>query len=75
MNVKQMVVEHLEKNGYDGLYAPDGECGCLIDDLAPCEEFQPGCLAGYMVQAPPGDENEFYVCHDPHAEPWLREEE
>ena len=49
----------LKKGGFTGLYIPD-ECGCSIDDLAPCgecqrddgEEFINGCKGGYAFQNP-----------------------
>lgn len=38
MNVRDIVIQYLEANGFDGLYAP-GECGCEIADLAPCDDI------------------------------------
>jgi hypothetical protein len=38
MDVKEIVKEYLEKNGFDGLCCE--ECGCGIDDLFACE----GCV-------------------------------
>jgi hypothetical protein len=35
MTVKGIVVGYLKENGFDGLCGD--ECGCGIDDLAPCE--------------------------------------
>ncbi len=75
MNVTEAMTAYLNRSPYDGLYAPDGSCpGCLTDYLAPCGQFPGTCQAGYMIDAPEHDENDFYVSHDPHAEPWLREE-
>ena len=37
MTVKELVKEHLEKNGYDGLCRDD--CGCGLDDFMPCSSF------------------------------------
>lgn len=39
MNIKVIISEYLRSNGYDGLVGCDGVCGCLIDDLAPCDEM------------------------------------
>lgn len=45
MEVIQIVELHIKNNGFDGLYSD--ECGCFIDDLAPCCEIQGSCRAGY----------------------------
>jgi hypothetical protein len=37
MNAREMLQEALRLLGADGLCNPDAECGCDIDDLAPCE--------------------------------------
>lgn len=36
MNVRQIVIEHLKRGGFDGLAGED--CGCGLDDLMPCDE-------------------------------------
>ena len=33
--------------GFDGMRSPDGECGCLRDDLAPCGSMPHDCEPGY----------------------------
>jgi len=43
--------EWLRVHGYDGLYADD--CGCLIDDLAPCGEGTGSCCPGYKQEGIP----------------------
>ena len=48
MNIRGMIIQHLKKNGYDGLYY-DGDCGCELDDLFPCGEFSSDCKAGYKM--------------------------
>ena len=35
MNAKEILVNYLKENEFEGLVDP-GECGCGIDDLAPC---------------------------------------
>ena len=38
----------LRKTGFSGLYSTADECGCEIDDLAPCGEYDPSiCKPGY----------------------------
>ena len=51
MNALKIIKIWLKENGCDGLYEP-GECGCLIEDLAPCEsEGALHCLPGYKSDA------------------------
>jgi len=47
MNVHEIVKKYLVENGYDGLVDEESECGCLITDLAPCQEIQGICKAAY----------------------------
>ena len=35
MNVYEITKKYLIDNGYDGLFTDD--CGCLVDDLMPCD--------------------------------------
>jgi len=49
MNVKEIVMEYLAREGFDGLCNTDLECGCgLLDDFAPCEEMGHDCQPSYM---------------------------
>lgn len=51
MNVKEMLQKALREMGADGLVNPDEECGCDIDDLAPCECLNLGeCHAAKWVK-------------------------
>lgn len=54
VDVMSMVEEYLKTNGYDGLLQADGECACLLGDLAPCGELYASCRAGHRVEC---DEN------------------
>lgn len=45
--VQEIITIHLKQNGYDGLCNDD--CGCLIDDLAPCGNISLNCKAGYKA--------------------------
>ena len=54
MNAKQMIKEYLYNNGYDGLCSIEGECGCKLDDLAPCYHLSiDDCQAGHLVDCDP----------------------
>lgn len=44
-----MVRDRLIDDGYDGLYNENGECGCNLDSLMPCECISEDCRAGYKV--------------------------
>jgi hypothetical protein len=50
MTVKEIVVNYLKSNGYDGLYSES--CGCEISDLAPCDIIGLNCKAGYKIDCP-----------------------
>lgn len=66
ISVKEIVAEWLEEKGYDGL-AGEG-CGCELDDLMPCVEYSPGCVAGHAGKCP--DDCEHGDCN-PHMLPGL----
>ena len=40
------VKKRLEYGGFDGLC--NDQCGCDIDDLAPCDDMQNDCTPGYI---------------------------
>jgi len=57
MDVRDIVRDWLQANGYDGLYEP-GECACETDDLFPCgmPEIQVHCQPGVKYPCPgPGE--------------------
>jgi hypothetical protein len=60
MDVINIVREYLIKNGYDGLLQP-GECGCALEDLAPCGEIQESCIAGYKGPCTCGEGCDFDI--------------
>jgi len=47
--VENIVRRYIEANGLDGLYNEEAECGCALDDLAPCSFIGSDCLAGVKV--------------------------
>lgn len=57
-NVKEIVIEYLQDNGFDGLYAP-GECGCELADLIPCLEPCEDCIPGYKREPTEEDKEEY----------------
>lgn len=48
--VREIVKGYLEANGYDGLYH-ENDCGCDLDDLAPCCDDCLRCTAAYKHAA------------------------
>ena len=58
ITVKEIVVQYLESNGYDGLFLP-GECACKIDGLMPCEGYCGDCEPGVLLEG--DDIHDFYV--------------
>lgn len=61
VNVRSIVREFLKSAGFDGLYEQDGECACLVDDLAPCEQDAMVCRPGYRVPCDCGEMHGFHV--------------
>lgn len=47
INYVEIVREWLIRNGYDGLFTPEHDCGCTVDHLAHCGECPWGCEAGF----------------------------
>ena len=56
MNIKEIVEKYLRENGFDGLVSEDYECGCELDDLMPCSEFNSDCQPGYKYKPDPDGE-------------------
>jgi len=57
MEIKDIVKDWLEENGYSGLFHDSGECACTTDDLMPCDCPCHECEAGYVVTVA-GDDGE-----------------
>ncbi len=45
--ILEILREWLKAHGYDGLRDEDSECGCSLDDFAPCDMPEPSCLPAY----------------------------
>jgi hypothetical protein len=41
-----ILVAAIQKAGGDGLYNTDGECACVLGDLAPCDGMTLDCTIG-----------------------------
>lgn len=62
------VKDRLKAEGFGGLYVP-GECGCSLDDLAPCgscekeagEDYINGCEAAYKHVDPRSATGEYIL--------------
>jgi hypothetical protein len=61
--VIEIVKAHLTANGFGGLVAPMGDCGCEIDDLVPCTSDCSQCMPGYKHMDPrhPDDPHSFAI--------------
>lgn len=63
MRVIEIVKERLTADGYGGLVAPCGDCGCEVADLAPCNSDMSQCEPGYKHMDPrhPDDPHSFAI--------------
>lgn len=50
--VIQIVADSLRASGHTGLLAPEGVCGCELDDLRPCSSDFAECRPGYKHTDP-----------------------
>jgi hypothetical protein len=60
MNVKEIIKDHLESEGFDGL-ASGQDCSCETSDLFPCDGHWGYCDPAYRVDCQ-HDCNEFDFC-------------
>lgn len=74
MRCIEVIKEYLEKNGFDGLYNNDNECGCELPDLAPCMNDISQCEVGYKIIVPEDVKGyvdyDFYISNSKDARPW-----
>lgn len=64
MEVADLVLNYLKKNNFDGLVNPDDECGCGIDNLAPCDSNCMGCEPAIEVEPPSKDYDRYFATKD-----------
>lgn len=69
MKVIEIISTWLKANGCDGLYTDN--CGCKIDDLAPCGFSPWDCEAGVLAQGDPDGGKDWSIGprHDTDAPP------
>jgi hypothetical protein len=67
MTVRQIIIEWLKSNGYDGLFNRRGECGCDIEDLCPCYASIDECEPGYKGRCTDGAEDMCEACAEDPA--------
>ena len=57
MDAKQILLDYLKANGFDGLCHGPTECGCGLDDLiGTCEGAQPNCKPAYRITNSRGED-------------------
>lgn len=61
MEIVDIVSQHLKGNDFDGLVNTDNECGCGIDDLAPCNSNCMGCQSAIEVEPPSEDYERYFA--------------
>lgn len=61
MTIKEIILDYLTKNGFDGLLNSMGACGCPTEDLMPCTEPSVHCEAGYKGPCTCGEGCDFAI--------------
>ena len=60
--VEDILIAYAKEHGYDGLVDVFGDCGCEIDNLAPCiSEGILTCRFGYKVPCTCGEGCDFHI--------------
>jgi hypothetical protein len=71
MTAKDILRDALKAQGFDGLYNEDAPCGCLADDLEPCEGGCIGdCKPGYRVVVKADDDSCADYCDSCGTDHW-----
>jgi hypothetical protein len=56
LSVEGIIKKYLRENGFDGLCNCEMECGCLLENLVPCDSLDEiHCEPGYRVSTPDKD--------------------
>jgi len=55
--VKDILLDHLIKNNFDGLCHCETECGCSFDDLLACGEDFSDCTPAYKRVPTPSEKD------------------
>ena len=63
-DLDQIMINALKALGYTGLVDVDDECGCSLDDFAPCGHCWCECEPGYVHECEPGGEFDFIVTRE-----------
>jgi len=71
MKVKEILIQYLKDNGFDGLFLSELECGVtniccssVIDDLIPCASDPTQCKAGKLVKCSGCEDFSFCVADE-----------
>ncbi len=67
MTAKQILIKYLVENGYDGLCLPHLECGCGLDDFAPCEGIDEECEPAIRIRKEDLSEEEVRAQMEEHG--------
>lgn len=60
MDIRDIIVKHLEESGFDGLFNVTADCACNFETgLFACGEFCEGCECGY-TRLPNSDDDPDY---------------
>lgn len=65
MTIIDIVKKYLLENKYDGLCDCENECGCRLDDLAPCGEMSGRCEAGHLIECNCGEGCDYHIAPGP----------
>ena len=62
--IEKVIKEYAKQYGYTGLFNSDIECGCLLNDLAPCGNDCLLCEFGYWTKCENCEEKETCELHN-----------
>jgi len=61
MELRDIMKQWLEANGYDGLYNSQVDCACELSDLFPCGEPALECSAGHKTACDCKEKHNFHI--------------